>query len=334
MHQDNSQYETNKIRIGVMGCASIARRSMIPAIVQSDLFSLVAVASRTEEKARDFATTFGCESCVGYDVLLDRNDIDAVYVPLPTGLHKEWITRALQAGKHVLAEKSIASTFSDAEEMVREAEKKKLALMENFMFQYHPQHQIVKQWLAENRIGDLRLFRADFGFPPLPQDNFRYDETIGGGALLDAAGYTVRALQFLVGDTFRVRAASLYPKFAEGTNLYGSAFLSNDAGIDAQLAFGMDHYYQCKYYLWGSKGKITAHWAFTPKPDTKPLLEIETIQEKKTIEVDAYNHFSGSLAAFAKTIQHDNREEMYTQILSQSKTLEEIRTFSSLSHLA
>jgi predicted dehydrogenase len=330
MNQHEIHRGKKKIRIGVMGCASIAKRSMLPAILESDLFSLTVVASRSEEKARDFGTAFACATCVGYDTLLERDDIDAVYIPLPTGLHREWITRALNAEKHVLAEKSIACTLTDAQEMVRLASSRSLALMENYMFQYHPQHQIVQQWLAEKRIGELRLFRADFGFPPLPEDNFRYDDRIGGGALLDAAGYTVRALQFLLGDTFQVKAATLYSGPVGGTNRYGSAFLTNNAGTDAQLAFGMDHYYQCKYTLWGSKGKITSHWAFTPKPDSKPVLELETPEEKIMIEATPNNHFSGALTRFAELIHHSSRKEMYDQILAQSLVLEDIRQHSKL----
>lgn len=98
-----------KIRIGVMGCADIAQRLVIPAIQQlGEKFKLVGVASRTADKARSFADRFACESIEGYNTLVLRDDIDAVYIPLPTGLHKEWIIKALEHGKHVYAEKSIA----------------------------------------------------------------------------------------------------------------------------------------------------------------------------------------------------------------------------------
>src|SRR5258707_26812 len=97
-----------RVRIGVLGCAGIARRSTIPAMKAVPGLDLVAVASRSREKADAFASQFGVEPMVGYQALVDRQDIDALYVPLPTGLHAEWIPKSLEAGKHVLAEKSLA----------------------------------------------------------------------------------------------------------------------------------------------------------------------------------------------------------------------------------
>ena len=109
-----------RIRIGILGCANIAHRSMIPALLSiPDKFEVVAVASRTLEKASAFAQDFGCEAIAPYEAMLERKDIDALYIPLPTGLHKEWINKALCAGKHVYAEKSIAFSLADAEEMIQ-----------------------------------------------------------------------------------------------------------------------------------------------------------------------------------------------------------------------
>ena len=108
-----------------MGCANIAQRLMIPAIKQMpSQWELVAVASRTYKKAEDYSNQFGCEAVIGYDKLLQRDDIDAIYIPLPTGLHKEWISKSLLAGKHVYAEKSIAMTSADAQNMVQIAKEK------------------------------------------------------------------------------------------------------------------------------------------------------------------------------------------------------------------
>nr|NQU89175.1 Gfo/Idh/MocA family oxidoreductase [Bacteroidota bacterium] len=247
-----------KLNIAVMGCAAIAQRSMIPAIKAVPEFNLVAVASRTMGKAEKFAAQFACEAVTGYENLLNRDDIDAIYMPLPTGLHHEWIMKSLEAGKHVLAEKSIAYDYLSAKEMVVLAQSKNLVLMEDFMFQYHSQHNFVFELIKNGEIGDIRIFRASFGFPPMPDDNFRYDDKVGGGALLDAAGYTVRAAHFILGDEFKVKAANLFTDPDKGTNIYGGAFLDNGKGVSAQLGFGMDHYYQCNYEIWGSKGKIIA----------------------------------------------------------------------------
>jgi len=317
-----------KIRIAVMGCAAVARNCMLPAIRMVPDLELVAVASRTEQKAKQFAQQFSCEAVIGYETLLYRRDIDAIYMPLPTGMHNEWIIKCLDAGKHVLAEKSIAYDYGSAEKMVQLARSKRLVLMEDFMFQYHSQHQFVFDMLRENAIGDVRVFRASFGFPPLSKDNFRYDDKIGGGALLDTAGYTVRAVHFVLGEDFAVRAANLFHDDGCGTNIYGGAYLSNGKEIIAQIGFGFDNFYQCNYEIWGSRGKITVDRAFTPKPDYSPLIIVEKQGERQEYHMEPDNHFVGSIREFHRTITECDGEKHYRQVLLQSKTLEDIRSLS------
>jgi len=317
-----------KLNIAVMGCATIAERSMIPAILSVPEWNLVAVASRTLEKAEEFASQFNCEAVAGYENLLLRDDIDAIYMPLPTGLHHEWIIKCLEAGKHVLAEKSIAYDYQSAVKMVELARENKLVLMEDFMFQYHSQHDFVFDLLRKNEIGDIRIFRANFGFPPLPKNNFRYDDKVGGGALLDAAGYVVRATHFVLGDNFKVKAANLYFDPETGTNLWGGAFLDNGEGVSAQLGFGFDHFYQCNYEIWGSKGRIFAERAFTPKADYSPLIIVEKQGERKEYPMQPDNHFIGSVKEFYRAIVEEHQEKHYQEVLLQSRTLEDIRELS------
>lgn len=318
-----------KMNIGVMGCAAIARSMMIPAIRKTDEWNLVAVASRNHEKAAHFGQEFDCEAVTGYDKLLMRDDIDAIYMPLPTGLHHEWIIKTLESGKHVLAEKSIAANYNSAKEMVELARKQKLVLMEDFMFQYHSQHRFVFEMIEKGEIGEIRVVRANFGFPPLPKNNFRYDDVVGGGALLDAAGYTVRAAQFLLGNDYEVKAANLHHDPETGTNIYGGAFMENGSGISAQLGFGFDHFYQGNYEIWGSKGKINVDRAFTPKPGFSPAITLEKQGEKHTWQMKPDNHFIGSVKEFYRAITENDQERHYLEVLVQSKALDDIRRLSA-----
>jgi len=320
-----------RIRIGVMGCANIAERSVIPAILAlPDKYQLVGIASRNEDKAANFSRKFNCEGIVGYDDLLARNDIDAIYMPLPTGLHKEWITKALNSCKHVYAEKSLAINFLDAQDMVDLARSKELALMEGYMFQYHTQHQKVFELLKNGVIGEIRHFKAYFGFPPFEDNtNFRYDNKIGGGALKDSAGYTVRAASFILKTNLIAQGASVFYDPETGTSLYGSAYLAGKSGVGASLAFGFSNYYQCNYEIWGTKGKLTALRAFTPKFDEKPTLLLETLHDKEIIECPPCNHFIGAMENFHNTIIEANRRsEHYNDILLQSRTLDLIESIS------
>lgn len=317
-----------KLRIGVLGCANIAKRSVIPAILAIPDFELRAVASRTPEKAQEYANLFCCEAVVGYQNLIKRKDIDVIYMPLPTGLHEEWVLKTLEADKHILIEKSLAMNYSSAEKMVQKAKEKGLLIMENFMFLYHNQHQLIKQYLTEDKIGEIRCFRSSFGFPPLPSDNFRYNRELGGGALLDAAAYTVRASQLFLGNDLKVEAAALNYN-ENGVDIFGGAFLKNNNGLFSEVAFGFDNFYQCNYEIWGSKGKIIAHRAFTPAPDFKPLITIEQQGKIEEINAPAENHFIAILTEFKRCVIENNFENKYTEILNQSRLLEGIRKLES-----
>jgi len=311
-----------------MGCAAIAERSMIPAIKNlPEQFELVAVASRTEEKAENVASLFNCEGLIGYEKLIERKDIDALYLPLPSGLLHEWIPKSLKAGKHVYAEKSIALTQKICDAMISEAKNSNVALMEGFMFQYHSQHTLVKKLIEEGAIGELRNFSASFGFPPLSEDNFRYDEKLGGGALYDAGAYPVRATYFLLGDKMKVAGASLKRIGTSDAVLFGSAYFHSIDGIGASIAFGFDNYYQCNYTFWGSTGKLTAERAFTPRPDFKPQLFLENHEGNKIIEAEADNHFEKALKEFFLAINDPAiRVKHYSEIQQQSAALGLINT--------
>ncbi len=318
----------SKLRIGVLGCANIAKRSVIPAMLEIDGLELVAVASRTEHKANEYAQLFNCEAIVGYQNLLDRGDIDVIYMPLPTGLHEEWVIKALQAGKHVHIEKSLAMDYDSAMRMVDMARDKGLLIMENFMFLYHGQHQFVKDIIAKGEIGELRCFRSSFGFPPLPEDNFRYNRELGGGALLDAAAYTVRASQLFLGNDLWVEAATLNNNKSE-VDIYGGAYLKSEQGHFAEVAFGFDNFYQCNYEIWGSKGKITAHRSFTPGSNFKPVITIEKQGEIENHEIEAENHFINILKEFIRCVNEKDFESKYEEILNQARLLHGLRKKAS-----
>lgn len=313
-----------KLNIGVLGCANIAKRSVIPAIKSINDFNLIAISSRTLDKAKELANLFDCEAIEGYQNLLDRKDIDAIYMPLPTGLHEEWVLKALEAGKHILIEKSLAIDYESAILLVQKAKEKNLLIMENFMFLYHGQHNFVKQLIADGRIGELRCFRSSFGFPPLPNDNFRYNKALGGGALLDAAAYTVRVSQFFLGDDLTVAASNLIYENKE-VDLYGGAYLKSKTGTFSEIAFGFDNFYQCNYEIWGSKGKITAQRAFTPSAEMKPIITLEVQGETLNFETNSENHFINILNEFKRCIFEHETEIKYKEIVNQSRLLQELK---------
>jgi len=315
----------NNIKIGVMGCANIARRSVIPAIKSVEDFELTAIASRNLEKALQFTKQFGGKAEEGYDRLINNKELDAVYIPLPTGLHHEWIKKALLFGKHVIAEKSLAMNDTSVKELVDIAKKNKLVLMENFMYRYHSQHNKVFSLLENNEIGDLRLFKSAFGFPPLDKKNFRYNKELGGGAVYDAAAYLVNASLWFLGSNLEVTSSNLTVETETSVVINGSANLySKTTGMVSQIAFGFDNFYQCNYEFWGSNGKIIVDRAFTAKPDYKPKIIVEKpgIRNEYTMPPD--NHFINIFKEFAVCIKSGNYKKHNPTILNQNRILTEI----------
>lgn len=293
------------MRLGILGTADIAFRRFLPALSKCDGITYVGVASRTPQKGEKFRETFGGEVYESYDALIADKSIDAVYVPLPPALHFEWGKKVLEAGKHLLMEKPFTTNLHDTERLLKLAEEKGLLVHENYMFLYHSQLAKVKQLIADEALGKIRLYRMSFGFPMRSQGDFRYNKELGGGALLDCGGYPVRLALELLGDTAKVVHSKLVQPEGFEVDLYGSAVMENDAGEVAQLSFGMDNAYQCQLEVWGSKATLIAPRIFTAGDGVKPSLILRTSSDESKMELDADDQFLHSIERFLK----ENRNE-------------------------
>lgn len=301
------------IKIGILGTANIAKRSIIPEIHElPQLFSLVGVASRNIDKAREIATEFHLETYVGYEKLINSGNIDALYIPLPNSLHFEFAKLALSKGIHVLVEKSLGCSLDEVSMLVELARKKNLLLMENFQFRFHSQLQFLKDELNKNTIGELRALQASFCFPPFPdKDNIRYQKQLGGGALLDAGAYTAKISSLLLGKHLKVEAATLNSNNDFEVDIWGGAFLEQKkTGVCASLTFGFDHFYQCGIQVLGSKGRISTNRLFTAPKNYAPIFEIELNgKPKEIVELEPDNHFKNMLIHFHKYMTDDQAKE-------------------------
>jgi dTDP-3,4-didehydro-2,6-dideoxy-alpha-D-glucose 3-reductase len=286
------------LRIGVLGCADIARRRMLPAFAAADGIEIAAVASRDAARAADVAGRYGCRPVTGYAHLLALDDVDAVYIPLPAALHAPWTRAALLAGKHVLAEKPLTCDPTRTRALLALAAERSLALMENVMFVHHPQHQAVRTLVADGAIGELRSFSAAFAVPRLPAGDIRHLPELGGGALFDIGVYPVRAAVHFLGEQLHPLAATLHTRPDSAVESAGAALLRDEHGVSAQLTFGMDHAYRSAYELWGSQGRITLDRAFTPPPDHRPVIHLERRGTTERIELPAADQAALTVRAF------------------------------------
>jgi predicted dehydrogenase len=291
------------VRVGVLGCASIALRRALPAMQEAEGIEVAAIASRDPARARDAARRFGCAASGDYGAVLERPDVDAVYIPLPTGLHAEWAGRALAAGKHVLSEKPLTADPGTALGLVERAAKAGLWLMENFMFLHHSQHETVRRLIADGRIGEPRVFSASFGIPPRDPSDVRYRADLGGGALLDVGVYPIRAAQFLLGADLEVVGSVRRVDEARGVDVGGHVLLCTRSGATAELSFGFEHAYRSCYSLWGDRGRLTLDRAFTPPPAWRPAVRVHGQDRAEELTLPADHQFRNIAEYFARSIR-------------------------------
>ncbi len=313
------------VNIGVIGCANIAERYMLPNLVAlGEEFTLVGIASRSYSKARNMAERFQTNPMYPYDALFDVSDLDAVYIPLPNSLHEEWVERALERGLHVIVEKSLATTASAVRRLNNSAQARNLVLLENFQFQYHSQLMLILDMVKSGIIGDLRCIRSSFGFPPFKDtNNIRYKKELGGGALLDVGAYPIKISQILMGEDICVGSASLHWDEITGVDLWGGGFIKQKSGdLFSEIAFGFDCHYQCSLELWGSKGKIFTNRIFTAPPGYVPTIVLETDYGIKEISLPPDNHFRNMLLYFHDTVMGLLPPE-YAQNIRQAELIEE-----------
>ncbi|MGZ4713463.1 MAG: Gfo/Idh/MocA family protein [Acidimicrobiia bacterium] len=188
------------LRVATLGAARIAPQALVKPARQVDGVELVAVAARDRARAEKFAAKHGIPRVLdSYDAVLADPEVDAVYNPLPNGLHGVWTRRALAAGKHVLCEKPFTANAEEAEAVAAAAEATGLVVMEAFHYRYHPVAQRIVDLIRAGALGELRHVESSMCIPlPLPKD-IRYRLDLAGGATMDTGCYAIHMNRTLAG---------------------------------------------------------------------------------------------------------------------------------------
>ena len=333
-------------RIGIICPSEIAFRRFLPALKEAGCFEYagVAIASKEEfvgatdeilakerAKAQTFVDSYGGKIYEGYSTLIHSDEVDAIYLPLPPGLHYKWAKDALAAGKHILVEKPCTTALANTQDLLQEAECKGLAVHENYMFAFHDQLQAVNDIVDSGEIGDVRLYRISFGFPMRAQNDFRYNKALGGGALLDCGGYTMKYASMLLGPTAQLKYAQSNNIEGFSVDMYGSAALVNNEGVTAQIAFGMDHNYKCELEVWGSKGTIYTNRILTAPAGLVPEVIIRKGNEEEKRNLPADDAFKKSILHFCKCIEDaDTRKANYETLLRQARLVEQFKHLANI----
>lgn len=314
-----------KINIGILGSSAIAERSTIPALLESGLFKLTAIGSRTPAKAERLALKFGCIGTSYVDVL-NNSEIDAVYVPLPTGLHYEWGKKVLESGKHLLMEKPFADSYDRSLELIQYAASRKLVAMEGLTYVYHPLIKKVFELINGQQIGKVLFIDAFFGFPELPESDIRNNPSLGGGAILDNLIYPLSFALHLLNNVYEKIDFQIIASEKYGVDSRG--FLRIDSGqATAHINYGFGFFYRNSFMVWGDKGTIEVDRAFTrPKDMQGEIVVKKEGQPVSTIVIEPANQFLETVKAFYNKVMgldHSGVNES-NDILSRMKLISEM----------
>jgi predicted dehydrogenase len=258
---------TQQLRWGILSTANIGRSSVIPAIQHSRNGIVAAVASRDLAKAQAFADQLGIPQVYGsYEELLAADDIDAIYIPLPNSMHREWTIKAAIAGKHILCEKPLGLNAAECDEMAAAAEQAGVLLMEAFMYRFHPQTELVREQIANGAIGELRMIKSAFTFRLTNPTNIRLSADLGGGALMDVGCYCVNVSRTLAGsEPVEAQAYAIWADSGVDGQIVGTLRWANGmlAQFDAALTLERRESYQAA----GVDGYIDVPAAFVLRND-------------------------------------------------------------------
>jgi D-xylose 1-dehydrogenase (NADP+, D-xylono-1,5-lactone-forming) len=188
------------MRLGIVSTADINRK-VIPGAHASEKVELVAVASREQRRAEEYAKRWDIERAYGsYEALLEDPDVDAVYISLPNTMHGEWSIRSVEAGKHVICEKPFSKRAADVDEAFDAAERCGRLLTEAFMYRHNPQTRRLVELVEDGVIGELRVVRSAFTYALYDADNIRLRLDVEGGSLMDVGCYCVSGSRLLAGE--------------------------------------------------------------------------------------------------------------------------------------
>ena len=214
------------MRLGLMSTANI-NRALLGG--RPDGVEIAAVASRDGAKAQAYAAEHGiARAHASYEELLADDELDAVYISLPNGMHHEWTLKSIEAGKHVLVEKPYSRHGAEAQEAWDAADRAGLVVMEAFMWRHHPQAAKARELVESGAIGRLREIRTTFSFPLFDHDNVRMVADLDGGALMDVGCYCISGARLLGGEPEHVYGEQVTGPTGVDVDFYGILRFPND----------------------------------------------------------------------------------------------------------
>ena len=308
------------VKWGILSTADINRK-VIPGAKASPKVELVAVASRTQDRADAYAREWGIERAYGsYDALLGDPEIEAVYISLPNTLHCEWSIRSVEAGKHVLCEKPMSRAPAEVEAAFDAAERAGRFLSEAFMYRHNSQTKRLKELVDDGAIGELRLIRSAFSYGLYEHDNIRLRTDVEGGALMDVGCYNVSGSRLLGGEPERAFGEAWFGPSGTDWVFAGTLRFPNDvlATFDCGTALAERDELEAV----GSEGSL---FLDDPWHCTEPVIEVRREDGVERIELEREDSYRLELENLTDAIRGEAE-----LLLSRDDAVGQARTLEAL----
>jgi predicted dehydrogenase len=301
-----------KVRWGILSTADIGMSKVTPAIQAAQNAEVVAIASRDADRAAAAAAQLGISTSYGsYESLLQAEDIDAVYIPLPNDLHAEWTMKAAAAGKHVLCEKPLAMTAAQAEEMVAVCAEAGIKLAEAFMYRHHPTWVEAVRLLRSGAIGELVAVQSWFSYFNDDPANIRNRVDNGGGAVMDIGCYNINLSRMLFDGEPITITSTVRRDPVMGIDTLTSAVLEFPGGGQSALTCAIRSEPYQRVHIVGSEGRIEIEIPFNIPWDRETRIFLTSggdppeAPATETITFPAANAYTIEAELFGEAVRSD-----------------------------